>query len=240
MARQRKCTLITGATSGIGLALAQILSQSHDLIMVGRRPRDQLLLFYNVAPDPVAYVQTDFQDPNKAVMDIKNHLDAAHIDQIDHLIHCAGTGVYQPPQLETLDDITSVMHVNLTLPILLTHQLAPHLARAKGRVSFIGSVAHQGSSNMATYAATKAGLHGLARSLRSEWQGRIDVQIIHPGPTKTKMHREAGYRPGPEEALFLTAHHMAHEIAQMIDTNRSPVTIFAFAKLKSLFRRSCA
>jgi len=62
-----------------------------------------------------------------------------------------------------------------------------------GRVIFIGSVAAAlPAPDYAVYGATKAALEGFARSLRVELRGRVGVQVIHPGATRTGMHAKAG------------------------------------------------
>lgn len=228
--------LITGATAGIGHALAFQLSKTHQLVLVGRKDRTATQL-----PEGAAYIQTDLQDVTRAIADIAAYLEQHSVSALDNLIHCAGVGYYRNARDETSDQISQTLNVNLLFPSLLTHKLTPllraaHLKKSKGQVTFIGSVAHRGAASMPTYAASKAGLHGLARSLRSEWRDDIGVQVIHPGPTHTKMHKEAGYRPGLEAALFVPVEQMARDIAQQIKTGKSPTKIFLWAKLKSLFR----
>lgn len=235
----RPIALITGATAGIGQALAYELSKTHLLILVGRKDpnADQLP---KGGPEGAAYIQTDLQDVFQAVTDITVFLEQHGVVALNNLIHCAGVGFYRDAGDETSQQISQTIDVNLLFPSLLTHKLTPLLRAAqsqkvKGQVTFIGSVAHRGAANMPTYAASKAGLHGLARSLRSEWRDEINVQVIHPGPTSTKMHQKAGYRPGKEAALFVPVEQMARDIAGLIKIGKSPVTIFLWAKLKSLF-----
>jgi short-subunit dehydrogenase len=225
-----KVTLITGATSGIGFQLAQKLSANHDLILVGRRDK---LSVASLLPQNALYIQADFNQLAKAAEQIKDALDAANITELDQVIQCAGTGHYGQPQDERLDDVSQTLNVNLLFPTLLAHQLMTMVERTKGKMTFIGSVAHKGSPNMASYAASKAGLTGLARSLCVEWQDRIKVQIIHPGPTLTPMLEKAGYKIGPERRLFLSPDVMATEIIKQINKCGQSKTIFLAAKLKS-------
>lgn len=236
-----KVTLITGATSGIGFKLAEKLSANHDLILVGRKDK---LSVAGLLPQNALYIQADFNQPAKAAEHIKDALDAANITELDQVIQCAGTGYYGQPQDEILDNVTQTLNVNLLFPTLLAHQLMTMVERTKGQMTFIGSVAHKGSPNMASYAASKAGLAGLVRSLATEWQDRINVQIIHPGPTLTPMHEKAGYKIGPERRLFLSPDVMATEIIKQMDKGRQSKTIFLGAKLKNvllgLFQRKNA
>jgi short-subunit dehydrogenase len=68
-------------------------------------------------------------------------------------------------------------------------------------------------------------LHGLARALRSEWAGKVGVQVVHPGPTRTPMHEKAGFDPGRLAALFLDPRDVAAMIASAMASRHSPVTI---------------
>lgn len=233
----KKITLITGASSGIGLAVARLLSSEHELILVGRRPR---LEVDHAFTDDIQYIQADFSNSSEAVELIAQKLEEFGVKHLDHVIQCAGMGCYASPLDEDLSEISKTLNVNMLFPILLTRQLASLIEASKGKMTFIGSVAHKGSPQMASYAASKAGVNGFARSLQSEWQDRIHVQVLHPGPTLTPMLAKAGYKLGREKHLFVPVETMASEIVRLIKTNKKSATIFAMAKLKSLFVRGVA
>ena len=231
---KKSLTLITGATSGIGLELAKRLQSTDELIVIGRKEAHEV---YALLSDNIQYIQTDIANSAQAVEAVIAGLDNLNVQAIDRVIHCAGVGVYTAPDHETSEQIGLNVSVNLLFPVLLTKALAPHIEAAKGKVVLIGSVAHKGSPNMASYAASKAGLAGFARSLEAEWRDRIDVQVIHPGPTLTPMLEKAGYKVGKEGRFFLSPEVMADEIINVMGTNRKSATIFIGAKIKSLFRR---
>lgn len=228
---KKKLTLLTGATSGIGFELAHKLNFTDDLILVGRKPKSEVL---NLLPSNISYIQTDLSDAQQAVNDIEEALSIDGIMGLDQVIHCAGIGYYVDPADETLMQVSNNISVNLLFPILLTRQLAARMEAVSGKLILIGSVAHKGSPKMAGYAASKAGLAGFARSLEAEWRGRISVQIIHPGPTLTPMLEKAGYSIGFERHLFLSPQVMASEMINIIKTNKKVATVFLKAKLKSL------
>lgn len=233
----KKITLITGASSGMGLAVVKLLSSEHELILIGRRPLQEVEHPFD---EGIRYIQADFSNPAKAVELIAQNLVEFGVEHLDHVIQCAGLGSYASPLDEDLSEISKTLNVNMLFPMLLTRQLAPILEASNGKMTLIGSVAHKGSPQMASYAASKAGLHGFARSLQSEWQDRIQVQVLHPGPTLTPMFAKAGYKLGREKYLFVPVETMASEIVRLINTNKKSATIFVMAKLKSLFVRGAA
>lgn len=182
--------LITGATDGIGLALARHYQAcGAQLVLVGRRPLSGL--------DPqlfsaANYCQTDLSTAGCAA-GLVAFLQQQGIDRLDLLIHNAGMGSYGPPGDESAATISALLAVNLRAPVELTHALLPWLARARGRLVFISSVAAAlPTADYAVYGATKAALDGFARSLRPELAGRVAVQVIHPGATRSGMHAKIG------------------------------------------------
>ncbi len=225
--------LITGASAGIGLALANRLAGENRLVLSGRRSREEC---GDALPEGALYVQADLADPKRAVDAIEAALRTERIETVHRLVVNAGTGYYGPPDSEDAEKIRRTLDVNLTAPVLLARRMARRLEKAGGKIVLIGSVAHRGSPNMPAYAASKAGLAGLARSLASEWQGRIGVQLIHPGPTATGMHEKAGYQPGRLGRLFFPAAGMADEIARLMRTDRTVATVSAGARLRRLVR----
>lgn len=214
----QKRVIVTGASSGIGLALARRLdAQGADLMAIGRRAVADL------PPDfpQIAYHALDVSAGNAGPR-LVELLAARGWDGLDLIIHNAGIGHYRPVAQEDAASIAGTIATNCLGPIALTHALAPHLARAGGKAVFVGSAAHKGAPGFPVYAATKGALAGFARALRSEWQGRIGVQILHPGPTRTAMHDRAGHDPGKLRALFLSADDAAAAMLRQIAAGRSP------------------
>lgn len=168
--------LITGATDGIGLALAKkYAAVGHQLILVGRRPLASL-----AAPlfTPQTYCQADLSKP-RASDQIANWLQWQQISQIDWLIHNAGSGYFGSVAKQDGSNLCQLLIVNLYMPIRLTQQLFPWLNHGDGQVIFISSVATAvPTPDYATYGASKAALEGFARSLRVEWQGKITVYPV--------------------------------------------------------------
>ena len=214
----RKRVIVTGASSGIGLALVRHLdAQGADLMAIGRRAAADL---------PPGFPQIAYQALDVSAIDAGSRLAEMIVargwDGLDLIIHNAGIGRYQPAAAEDAASIAGTVATNCFGPIAITHALAPQLAKAGGTAVFVGSAAHKGASGFPVYAATKGALAGFARALRSEWQGRIGVQILHPGPTQTAMHGRAGYDPGRLRTLFLRADDTAAVMLRQIAAGRSP------------------
>lgn len=188
--RSKSTVLVTGATDGIGLELAQLYrQQGRRLVLIGWRPVDELdpALF-----TPESYCRVDLarSDCGSAVA---GYLERQGIDGIDLLIHCAGVGYYGTVAGQSHESMEELVAVNLRAPIVLTHALMPHLHGTRGTVVFVSSVASAlPCPHYAVYGATKAALDGFARSLRVELRGMVKVQVIHPGATRTAMHAKSG------------------------------------------------
>lgn len=214
--------LITGATSGIGEALTRRIARDNEVLLTGSRPAEQLS---TALPDGACYVQADQTRPEDAVDRIDRALDSSGWPSLDLAVLNAGIGFACEPETEMPATICQTLDVNLVGSMLLARSLSRRLEASGGKLVLIGSVAHRGASGFATYAASKAGLHGFARALREEWRNRIRVQIIHPGPTATPMHARAGFDPGRIGRLFLKPDTMAAMVHRAMRTDKSPVTV---------------
>ena len=221
--------LITGGTDGIGLRLAQqYSSRGANVVVSGRRP---IAAAKDLLPANVHYIKADQSEPEKAALNIIDGLEKIGWQHCDLAILNAGNGTVCLPLEEKADSLLNTLDVNLSAPIVITHALAPLLFKASNeKLTIIGSTSHKGAANFASYAASKAGLNGFARSLREEWKGRVNVQIIHPGPTATAMHAKAGFEPGVIKHIFLDPDFVTRTIIRKIDNGGSPVSISFLAR----------
>ncbi|GIK57461.1 MAG: SDR family NAD(P)-dependent oxidoreductase [Chloroflexi bacterium] len=219
-----KTILITGATSGIGLSLAQQLAvQGVRLLLVGRRPLADLSepIF-----TPDTYCQADLARP-QAIAQITDFLDQQQIGALHGLVHNAAVGYYGDLNGQPAASIDDLLAINLLTPIRLTQALRPRLLAASGTVTFISTVATAvPTPEYAVYGASKAALEGFARSLRVEWQGQIGVQIIRPGATRTPMHEKSGIPVAKMDwRKFPPAEATAASIAAALSHPRPAITI---------------
>ena len=159
--------------------------------------------------------------PGKWPKKLTEKLAALRWAEIDNAILNAGTGFVCDPSKEATQAIRQTLDVNLAANVVIAHTLYPFLAKSKrSKLSFIGSTARKGAADFASYAASKAALHGLARALKEEWRGRVKVQAIHPGPTKTAMHEKAGLKLGASRNFFADPDAMAKMIETQISARR--------------------
>lgn len=231
--------LITGATDGIGLALARLYAgRGARLVLVGRRALADVPAgsFFTEA----TYCQADLSRPDHASL-ILNHLQTQQIDHLDLLIHNAGLGYVGKLADQSWENIDQLVQVNVQAPLTLSHALFSWLERAEGgKVVFVSSVASvMPTPDYAVYTATKAALDGLARSLRVEWQGRVEVQTIWPGATRTGMHAKAGVRREEMDwTRFPSAESVAVKMVGVMDGPRPGGTIGVSNKILRLIGRT--
>lgn len=218
-------TVITGATDGIGLALARrYRRQNRPVALIGRRAFKQTPLADDFAPENYCQIELSRPDCGEVVA---GWLQAAGITQIGRLIHNAATGYYGPTDTQSADSIRRVTTVNLTAPVALTHALLPLMARPGGQIVFISSVVTAlPCPDYAVYGASKAALDAFALNLRLELGEELHVQVIRPGATRSGMHAKSGL---PPEKInwqnFPPAETVAAQIEQAIERRRATVTL---------------
>lgn len=185
--------LITGASSGIGNAIALGLAKSHcNVCLTGRNAEklnDQKKLISRFAPKVLICQAdlTDEKDIRKVTDFVLTEFGSLHI-----LIHGAGFLATGTIETETLEGINQHFKVNFTAPYLLTQKLLPSLIQTKGQIVFINSSAIQRTiPNLTAYASSKHALKELADSIRAQVNScGVRVLSIYPGQTATPMQQQ--------------------------------------------------
>lgn len=171
---------VTGGNRGIGLAIAQRFSADADQVTVtyrGGKP-----------PENLHAVRCDVTD-SASVDAAIDEAESQH-GPVQVLVANAGLTRDQLAMRMSDDDFTDVLNTNLTGAFRCARRVTKSMLRArKGRIIFLGSVvALLGSAGQANYAASKAGLVGMARSLARELGSRgITVNVVAPGFVETDM-----------------------------------------------------
>ncbi len=188
--------LVTGASSGIGRALAvQLAADGSDLIVVARR-RDRLEA---LAED---LSSAHGVDVDVLVADVTDDEQLATVEDrllnggppVDLLVNNAGRGGQGRFADLPIDHQESQIRLNVLAPVRLTHAALPSmLARGAGGVLNVSSIAGlQPIPNLATYTATKAFLSSFSHSLHEEVRRRgVTVTNLLPGFTRTEFHQAA-------------------------------------------------
>lgn len=167
--------LVTGGTSGVGAALTgMLLAGGHQVVVLARRAGD-------MAPQPGLHpVPCDLSDV-PAVQDAAARIAATHPD-LRILIHNAAVQHALPLSSSTPAMLIEEATVNLLAPALLTQALAPALGKGGAIVAITSGLATFPKERAGLYAATKAGLHSFALSLRYQMEGRgiAVIEVVLP------------------------------------------------------------
>jgi len=180
--------LLTGATGGIGQAIARALHACGGrLILTGRRVEvlDELAgELDGSAGDGIRTLAVDLSDAGEVDRLVRE------CGQVDILVANAALSANGRLESFTMAEIDRALNVNLRAPIALAHAFEPGMIeRGHGHLSFIGSLnSKAATSQTCIYNATKFGLRGFALALRADLRGSgVEVSIVHPG-----FIREAG------------------------------------------------
>jgi len=197
--------LVTGASSGLGRALAIECARAGATVILSGRNNAKLERVYDEiealkAPQPAIAV-LDLASATAADYDALERTINAEFGKLDGLVHSAGLLGDRTP-LEQYDVPTwcKVMHVNLTAPFILTQVLLPNLRRsADASVIFVSSgVVHNSRPYWGAYAVAKTGLESVRSMWSQELEGEPNIRLnsINPGRMRTAM-RAAAY-PGED------------------------------------------
>ncbi|MBV1892707.1 MAG: 3-oxoacyl-ACP reductase FabG [Ilumatobacteraceae bacterium] len=181
-----RVVLVTGGSRGIGLACARRLAEGGDRVAVT----------YNSSPPPEGLFGVKCDVTSTAEVDAAFDAVEEHFGgTVEVLVSNAGMTSDRLLLRMGEDDFTSVIDANLTAAYRVCKRAAKGMLKARrGRIVLMSSVvALLGSAGQANYAASKAGLVGLARSLARELGSRsITVNVVAPGPVATDMTAALG------------------------------------------------
>jgi NAD(P)-dependent dehydrogenase (short-subunit alcohol dehydrogenase family) len=178
-----RSVLVTGGNRGIGLAIAQAFAAQGDRVAVTHRGSG--------APEGLLAVQCDVTDVD-AIDKAFAEVEQEH-GPVEVLVSNAGVTDDALLMRMTEDQFTRVVDTNLTAAYRVAKRATRGMLKARqGRMVFVSSVVgHTGGAGQVNYAASKAGLVGLARSIARELGSRgITANVVAPGFVETEMTAE--------------------------------------------------
>ena len=215
-----QCALITGASRGLGAALAhELAARAYRLVLVARSGEELQALAQTLQSAhgvSVTALSADLTDPAAVQRCAAEAM--RRLGSVDVLINNAGSGSYKPLGQWTPREIADCTALNLTAPMLLAHALVPAMmARRRGIVVNIASdLARRYLANMAPYVATKFGLLGFSGSLlREVKQHGVKVTCVLPGIIDTGFG--GGLEGGRDEQGALRPAQLATQIAELLE-----------------------
>ena len=205
--------MITGASRGLGAAIATALAPTHTLFLAGRPSADldAVAEQFGATTWPIDLGDLD------AIPEVVDP-----IVELDVLIHNAGVAYPGRVAESTVDEWRATLQVNVLGPVALTLSLLPALRSAGGHVVFVNSGSGiNASPGLASYSGSKFALRGFADSLRND-EKSLRVTSVHPGRIATEMQEGLiayeGRDYDPEQ--FLSPETVAKVIADAVNAPR--------------------
>ncbi|QQQ75882.1 SDR family NAD(P)-dependent oxidoreductase [Saccharothrix sp. 6-C] len=212
--------LVTGATGGIGQAIARALAgRGAEVVLTGRKVAELERLAAEVGGRAVA---ADLAEPGAAGRLV------AEAGAVDVLVANAALPASGALVDFTAEQVKRALAVNLEAPIALTHELVPSMLTARrGHVVLIGSLAGKvASAHASLYNATKFGLRGFALGLREDLRGSgVGVSIVQPGFVRDAgMFADTGAKP-PAGMRTVSPEEVAAAVVKAIEEDRGELTV---------------
>jgi 3-oxoacyl-[acyl-carrier protein] reductase len=193
---QGKVALVTGASKGIGAAIAQEFASRGASVAVnysgGKEGADKVVAAIQAAGGKAIAVQANIADPAS----IAPLIDAVatHFGPIDILVNNAGVYEFAPLDQITPEHFHRQVNINVLGLLLVTQAAVARFNPAGGSIINIGSLAAWGFANGAVYSATKGAVNAITGSLAKELGvKKIRVNALNPGLTETEGTHGAGF-----------------------------------------------
>lgn len=207
-----KSALITGGTSGIGLATAKVFLQEGARVAITGKSTDRLNQAIKELKGDVLSIRADMRslaDIEAMVTEVKKQFGSLNV-----LFVNAGITKLAPLGDVTVDLIDEIMDINFKGAFFTIQKAVPIMSQGSSIVLNTSINNQMGMLRSSIYAASKAGLRSLARTLAAELIGRgIRVNAVSPGPTSTPIYSKLGI---PQENL----QELAEQIQQQIPMHR--------------------
>ena len=216
----KRTVLVTGASSGIGRAIAQNLLQlGHAVVGVSRDCQKFTRQMENFSP-----VQLDLSQLSelpKKICQLQQRF-----PNIDAVVFSAGLGQFGSVEEFSYSQIEALMTLNFTSQVFLTKALLPALKRkASSDLIYIGSeAALKGSRKGAVYCASKFAVRGFTQALREECgKSNVRVCLINPGMVKTAFFEHLAFEPGDHDSNAILPEDVAAAVSYVLGSREQIV-----------------
>lgn len=179
---------ITGASQGIGAALALRAARAGATVAISARDENRLAAIAEAVPERLHIFPLDVTQPETTAM-VADRIEAT-LGPIDIAVLNAGTHKETPVEAFRAVDVEALCRLNLVgQAIGLEVLMGRMISRRRGRIALVSSVAgYRGLPRAAAYCATKAGVIAMAEALRSELHGTgVTMQVVCPGFVRTPL-----------------------------------------------------
>ena len=236
--------LVTGASSGIGRAVAMDMTQAGaQVVGLGRDMRSLRSL---AETSGITVLQVDLASVDELQHFVEETLPG--LPPVDILVNCAGSGHFGPLADHSAEDIDRLIGVNVRAPVALTRAVLPGMReRRRGRVVNVASIAgHLGVPNETVYSASKGALAVFSRALNAELAGTgVGVTVVTPGVVQTAFfeRRGAPYDRGwprpmpPERVARAIVHAITHGRSVVVIPGWLRIPIWLQATMPGLYAR---
>ncbi|MBP5159430.1 MAG: SDR family oxidoreductase [Lachnospiraceae bacterium] len=206
-----KRAVVTGASSGIGAAIAaMLLEEGYEVYGIARH-------FRSDEGGSVVFHKIEFDLTNTSALEglVRKILSEG---EVDLLVNNAGVGYYGPHEEISPAKLHELVAVNLEAPMILTSLFLRSLKKTRGCVIDISSVtAGRINTHGCAYGATKAGLSSFGESLFEEVRKHgVSVVTIEPDMTRTDLYRNSNFRESDEEDAHLEPWEVAEACRSVI------------------------
>ncbi len=244
---QNKTVIITGASSGIGLACAREFASHGASVVLAARSLERIMAAaeeLNAAGFEAIAIQTDVSIEE----DCRNLIAAAvnKYGRIDVMINNAGISMRALFKETSLQVLKELMDVNFWGTVYCTKYALPYLLETGGSVAGISSIAgYQGLPGRTGYSASKFAMHGFLEALRIEnMKSGLHVLLVAPGFTASNIRKTAlaadgsaqGESPRAEEKM-MTAGQVAHHVFRAVVKRKRTLILTSQGRLTVLLKK---
>ncbi|TRY76476.1 hypothetical protein TCAL_12561 [Tigriopus californicus] len=205
MVNMSRVALITGASSGIGAAIALEMARvgHYALALTSNESKNLATVGQQCLTEGAKEVHLMVKD----LMDLNQCQDLVsetveHFKKMDVFVSCAGMSQgAQDIEDKCLKGVENVMRLNYLSPLAVTQKALPHLLKTRGSILYIGSTLGTiSSSGVIDYAASKSALHSMAQNVAQEYSATgIRVNVLAPGAIATELFNDIMGAASPEQ-----------------------------------------